>query len=80
MGMTKTEFNFPGYRRMAALRGRVHLILPTEKYLYIHAGRSLYRVSRDDVGEIQKPLPIAYLNDRKSVGISLGDRVIIADG
>lgn len=80
MGMMKSDFKFPGYRRVAALRGRVHMILSTEKYLYVHAGQGLYRISRDTTGEIQKPRPIAYLNDRKSVGISLGDRVIIADG
>lgn len=80
MGMIKTDFIFPGYRRVAELRGRVHLILPTEKCLYVHAGCGLYRVSRDGEGEIQKPRPIVYLGDRRSVGISLGDRVIIADG
>ena len=80
MGMTKTDFIFSGYKRVASLRGRAHLILPTEKYLYVHAGRCLYRVSRNEASGIQKPCPIAYLNDRKSVGISLGDRVILSDG
>lgn len=70
----------PGYRRVAALGSRVHTILGSEKCLYVHAGRGLYRIPRETDDIIKKPRPIAYLKDRASVGISLGDRVIISDG
>ena len=79
MGMMK-DFKFPGYERVASLFGRVHLILPTEKYVYVHAGCGLYKIPRDVSDAIKKPRPIAYLDDRRSVGISLGDRIILSDG
>ena len=79
MGMMK-DFIFPGYRRIASLFGRVHLILPTEKYLYVHAGCGLYKIPRDVSDAIKKPRPIAYLENKRSIGISLGDRIILSDG
>ena len=79
MGMMK-DFKFPGYKKIASLFGRVHLILPTEKHVYVHAGCGLYKIPRDVSDAIKKPRPIAYLDDRRSVGISLGDRIILSDG
>ena len=79
MGMMK-DFKFPGYERVASLFGRVHMILPTEKYLYVHAGCGLYKIPRDVSDAIKKPRPIAYLEDKRSIGISLGDRIILSDG
>ena len=79
MGVMK-DFKFPGYRKVASLFGRVHLILPTEKYIYVHAGCGLYKIPRDGSDAIKKPRPIAYLDDKRSVGISLGDRIILSDG
>ena len=79
MGVIK-DFKFPGYRRVASLFGRVHLILPTEKYVYVHAGCGLYKIPRDVKNSIKKPRPIAYLEDKMSIGISLGDRIILSDG
>lgn len=79
MGMMK-DFKFPGYERVASLFGRVRLILPTEKHLSVHAGCGLYKIPRDLSDAIKKPRPIAYLDDRRSVGISLGDRIIFSDG
>ena len=79
MGMMK-DFKFPGYRRIASLLGRVHLILKTEKSLYVHAGQGLYKIPRNLSDAIKRPRPIAYLEDKRSVGISLGDRIILSDG
>ena len=79
MGVMK-DFKFPGYRRIASLFGRVHLILPTEKYLYVHAGCGLYKIPREVTNLIKRPRPIAYLEDKRSIGISLGDRIILSDG
>ncbi|MBR4836404.1 MAG: hypothetical protein IKU99_05265 [Clostridia bacterium] len=74
------DFKFPGYRRIASLFGRVHLILPTEKYIYVHAGCGLYKIPREVADLIKRPRPIAYLEDKRSIGISLGDRIILSDG
>lgn len=79
---TGTLSSFPGYRRLAAFGGKIHTILSVthekKEYIYLHAGEGLYRFSKEERDVIGKLKPIAYLGDTESIGLSLGDRLIIS--
>ena len=76
--------SIPGFRITYSFESEIHslhrqVLSGGEKYILVHSGCELYRFAAEERDGLSKLEPIAHLEDKKSYGFTLGDRVYITD-
>ena len=84
-GGSEITESIPGFRKIAAFRGRIHSIfshknLDGEEFAVVHAGSSLYRFSLADPELVTPPPSIASVKDGKSRAFNSGSNLYVIDG